>query len=129
MCDIIITVVMTYHVRLLIGVPRTFISDLLTCKSAFNHQLVRLRREFHQPSPLIRKLMILTVETGMITVLGSLSASIFFIVWPGSEMDHIPCFILSKLYSHSLLRVLNSRNRTEYTGDVVTLPVSLECLD
>ncbi len=70
--------------------------------------------------------MTLTIETGMATALTAISAGILFLVWPNKELFNIPGFILGKLYSNSLLRVLNGRNRVEWTGDVVTLPVSLE---
>lgn len=66
------------------------------------------------------------LETGMATALTAVSAVVLFTVRIDSQSFNIPGFILGKLYSNSLLRVLNSRNRMEYPGDVVTLSVSLE---
>lgn len=45
---------------------------------------------------------------------------------PNSELFNAAGFLISKFYSNTLLRVLNSRSRTEYAPDVLTLPVSLE---
>lgn len=71
--------------------------------------------------------MTLTVETGMATALTAVSAGALFVAWPNSEAFNIPCFILGKVYSNSLLRVLNSRNRTEYRRDVTSTPaISIE---
>lgn len=101
-CDIIIATVMTYY-------------------------LLKLRKEFYCDSSFfIRRLLTLTVETGSITALAALLASILFISRPNSEAFNLPGFTIGKLYSNSLLRVLNSRHRTDSTGEVFTFPISAE---
>lgn len=70
--------------------------------------------------------MTLTLETGTATALAAISGGVLYTAWPDSQSFLTPGFALGKLYANSLLRVLNSRNRTEHTGDIVTLPISFE---
>jgi hypothetical protein len=61
------------------------------------------------------------------TALAALIAGILFASKPDSQAFSIPAYIIGKLYSNSLLRVLNNRNRTECTAaEIFTLPVSSE---
>ncbi|KAF9450222.1 hypothetical protein P691DRAFT_493856 [Macrolepiota fuliginosa MF-IS2] len=102
-CDLVIAIVMTYY-------------------------LVKLNKEFQQSSVFVRKLMTLTIETGSATALTAILVVVLSIGKPDSEAYNIPAFLVGKLHSNSLLRVLNNRNRTQYVPDVITLPISLDSL-
>jgi hypothetical protein len=60
------------------------------------------------------------------TALNAIIAGILFVVKPDSDAFNIPGFVIGKVYSNSLLRVLNSRNRSECTAEIFTVPVSFE---
>lgn len=90
--------------------------------------------------------MALTVETGTVTgklvntrsktltlnpgsvAFTAILAGTLFVGKPDSETFNIPGFIIGKLYSNSLLRVLNNRrNRVECVTDIIsTMPISEE---
>ncbi|KXN91812.1 hypothetical protein AN958_11962 [Leucoagaricus sp. SymC.cos] len=95
--------------------------------------LLKFKREFHHTFFPIPKLVLLSVETGAATAIAAMAASVLFIARRNSQYFAIPAYMLGKLYSNSLLRLLNSRiligntsnePPSPATPDIMTLPVS-----
>ncbi|KAJ6580128.1 hypothetical protein DFH09DRAFT_979386, partial [Mycena vulgaris] len=84
--DLIITGCMTYY--------------LSTVDSAFRRTRVFL-------SKLIR----LTIETGSVTALVTLTALVLFYAFPNRNYDLVPGFIIPTLYANTILAILNARIR------------------
>ncbi|KAF9450223.1 hypothetical protein P691DRAFT_774106 [Macrolepiota fuliginosa MF-IS2] len=111
-CDILITVSMTYFVRPPLRIWQY--SDF----HAVTEKLVKLRHDFHHASFLVSKLIMLTVETGAVTATAATATGILFVVRRNSQSFIIPAYIMGKLYSNSLLRVLNAQAKigSRYSG-------------
>ncbi|KAJ7760052.1 hypothetical protein DFH07DRAFT_918751 [Mycena maculata] len=84
LCDILITVFMTYYLA----------------KSDTGFRSTRL---------LLSKLIRLTIETGSITALVALANLILFFVFPGRIYYGVPALLMPKLYANTILAVLNAR--------------------
>ncbi|KAJ3571476.1 hypothetical protein NP233_g3727 [Leucocoprinus birnbaumii] len=109
-CDVLIAVVMTFF-------------------------LLKFKRELHHTSFPISKLVSLSVETGVATAAVATATGILFVVRRSSLSFNIPAYTLGKLYSNSLLRMLNSRilignNAGEplpsNAPEITTLPLSFD---
>ncbi|KAF9468396.1 hypothetical protein BDZ94DRAFT_1246705 [Collybia nuda] len=55
------------------------------------------------------KLLVLTLETGMLTSLAALIELLLFAIFPNNAMHFLLFFVLSKLYSNTVMAVLNAR--------------------
>lgn len=109
-CDILIAVTMTYY-------------------------LLRFKRELNHSSLPVSKLVSLSVETGAATAIVATATGILFIVRRSSQSFDIPAYTLGKLYSNSLLRLLNSRILIGQNAgnplpsnapEITTLPISFD---
>ncbi|KAF9468261.1 hypothetical protein BDZ94DRAFT_1246332 [Collybia nuda] len=67
------------------------------------------RSTFKETHSTLRKLIKLTVETGMTTAAGAITELILFLIFPHNNMHFIVFLFLAKLYSNTLLATLNSR--------------------
>ncbi|KAK6977605.1 hypothetical protein R3P38DRAFT_518909 [Favolaschia claudopus] len=99
-CDFLITIILTY--------------SLTTRKTGFTAVDGQINR-------IIR----LTVQTGAITAAAALADVILFLAFPGSTLNFIPDFPLSKLYTISLLSTLNARTRGRTTDAEERMPNAL----
>ncbi|KAF9003562.1 hypothetical protein BDQ17DRAFT_1355537 [Cyathus striatus] len=99
LCDIIITFCMIYY-------------------------LSRERNGFRSTNVLIARVIRVTVETGLICAAFAILDLSFFLKWRDNNYHLAPSIALSKLYSNSLLVVLNSRVRI-VGGRVMTEPLDV----
>ncbi len=115
----------------------------------------KFKRDFHHPSPLFSKLILLSVETGIATgdillphlplssslltpfppASAAVASGILFVVQARGQSFDLPATILEKLYANSLMRVLNNRVKTEsgysepfstVKPEITTLPMTYE---
>jgi hypothetical protein len=71
--------------------------------------LFKARTSFHDTNDVLNKLITLTVETGMITALATITEIILLVVYRHNNTHFIVCLMLGKLYSNTLLATLNTR--------------------
>ncbi|KAJ7765095.1 hypothetical protein DFH07DRAFT_1059026 [Mycena maculata] len=100
LCDVLIAVILTY--------------SLWTRKTGFTAMDGQINR-------IIR----LTVQTGAITAVAALTALILFLSFPGTTLQFITDFPLSKLYTICLLSTLNARTRGKAEDVEQRLPNAL----
>ena len=110
MCDVMIAVSMTFAVS---DFVRADSDSLMTVV----FQLTRYDTSFRKTADLVNKLIRLTVETGALTATIAVVDLILFLAVPNTDYHITPALILAKLYSNSLLVVLNSRIRISYAGN------------
>ncbi|KAJ8487660.1 hypothetical protein ONZ51_g4043 [Trametes cubensis] len=85
-------------------------SDIILA-GLFIFTLLRIRREskFHSTRTVLNTLIIYTINTGLLTSIVSFLAFLFAIVLPGNLIYACVSIVGSKLYSNSVLALLNSR--------------------
>ncbi|KAJ6499834.1 hypothetical protein DFH09DRAFT_1375978 [Mycena vulgaris] len=66
---------------------------------------------FRQTRVFLSKLIRLTIETGSITALATLTTLGLFYGFPNRSYDFVPAFIIPTLYANTILAVLNARFR------------------
>ncbi|KAJ6580184.1 hypothetical protein DFH09DRAFT_1310126 [Mycena vulgaris] len=66
---------------------------------------------FPQTRVLLSKLIRLTIETGSVTALATLTSLALFYAFPNRSYDFVPAFIIPELYANTILAVLNARIR------------------
>ncbi|KAK1219241.1 hypothetical protein PQX77_018048 [Marasmius sp. AFHP31] len=83
---------------------------LIAC--AMTWVLYRTKSTYRETQNVVRRIILLTMETGSLTALAASSDLTFFLIWPDRKVGHvIPGLILAKLYCNSLLVILNTRIR------------------
>ncbi|KAL0571030.1 hypothetical protein V5O48_010927 [Marasmius crinis-equi] len=104
-CDVVIAVAMTWAVSLfpLFNTCRKFLTTQIDIK------LLKYRRRFQESGDLVGRLIRLTMETGSLTATVALIDLIVYFAFPNDPFHTTPALALAKLYSNSLMVVLNSR--------------------
>jgi len=90
-------------------------ADLLICFDLC-HYLSKSRTGFSHTDTMINKLMLYAVNTGLLTSIFTLLSSVLF----ATSFTFVAAavyFVLSKLYTNSLLAMLNSRKRIRVIGN------------
>lgn len=83
--------------------------DIIIC-CAMVYYLAKGRRGFSNTDTMLKKLITLIVETGMATAIVAILELTMFLKFKNNFFHIVPALILSKLYSNSLLVLLNSRH-------------------
>ncbi|KAF7294623.1 hypothetical protein MIND_00998900 [Mycena indigotica] len=94
----------------------TSVCDLLIMAGMVYHLLKSRQREFSRLNPAISKVLLVTVETGMICTIFVLVDLYLFVSHKGTNLHLAMCDPLSKIYSNSILLIFNSRARVTYPG-------------
>ncbi|TCD63231.1 hypothetical protein EIP91_005816 [Steccherinum ochraceum] len=82
----------------------------LVITASMVYYLLRARKmTFRSTTSILTRLLIFTLETSILCAVVSVAALVCFIVSPATSLYTVPLMILSKLYSNSLLGVLNTR--------------------
>ncbi|KAL0061396.1 hypothetical protein AAF712_011797 [Marasmius tenuissimus] len=71
--------------------------------------LYRTKSTYKHTQNIVRRIILLTMETGTVTALAATFDLIFFLIWPDRDGHVILGLNLAKLYCNSLLVILNSR--------------------
>ncbi|KAJ8503520.1 hypothetical protein ONZ45_g10791 [Pleurotus djamor] len=71
--------------------------------------LYRKRTGIEVTDSVLNKIIIFTVQTGLLTAIFALADAILFLALPGTGINFIPDFALSKLYTNTFLASLNAR--------------------
>ncbi|KJA22397.1 hypothetical protein HYPSUDRAFT_656476 [Hypholoma sublateritium FD-334 SS-4] len=72
--------------------------------------LVRNRTGFKQTDSVVSRLMLFTINTGLLTSIAAVACFVTYAIWPQRFIFMGIYFALSKLYANSLLASLNARN-------------------
>ena len=80
-------------------------------------QLTRFDTSFKKTHDLVNKLIRLTVETGALTATIAVIDLILFLAASNTDYHITPALLLAKLYSNTLLVVLNSRITISHAGN------------
>ncbi|KAF7294629.1 hypothetical protein MIND_00999500 [Mycena indigotica] len=94
----------------------TLICDLLIMFGMVYNLLKSRQREFNRINSTISKVLLLTVETGMICTIVVVVDLYLFLAYKKTNLHLATCFELSKFYSNSILLIFNSRARVTYPG-------------
>ncbi|KII84926.1 hypothetical protein PLICRDRAFT_45769 [Plicaturopsis crispa FD-325 SS-3] len=74
---------------------------------------VRVKSPFKATDTLITRLMVHTVQTGLVTAVTAGIELILFLVYPNNNFHGAAAYILAKLYSNVLLATFNARTRMQ----------------
>ncbi|KAJ6580126.1 hypothetical protein DFH09DRAFT_1310070 [Mycena vulgaris] len=85
-------------------------SDIITAGCMTNY-LSTVDSAFRRTRVFLSKLIRLTIETGSVTALVTLTALVLFYAFPNRNYDLIPGFIIPTLYANTILAILNARIR------------------
>uniref|UniRef100_A0A0W0F2R7 DUF6534 domain-containing protein n=1 Tax=Moniliophthora roreri TaxID=221103 RepID=A0A0W0F2R7_MONRR len=88
----------------------TILADVLIAVTMV-YALSRFDVRFTETRSLVRRLNRLAMETGSLLALTALSQPVLWFACPGRIYYFVPCLVLSKVYSNSLLALFNSRVR------------------
>ncbi|KAJ7729817.1 hypothetical protein B0H16DRAFT_225706 [Mycena metata] len=75
----------------------------------FHQYRIQLPAEERRTDTFMVKLMLNTIETGAVTSVTAIIYLVLFLLYPQSNLEEIPTFILGKLYANVLLFTLNVR--------------------
>ncbi|KAJ6580137.1 hypothetical protein DFH09DRAFT_1310081 [Mycena vulgaris] len=75
------------------------------------YYLSKVDSTFRQTRVFLSKLIRLTIETGSVTALATLTTLGLFYGFPNRSYDFVPAFIIPTLYANAILAVLNARFR------------------
>ncbi|KAF7343784.1 hypothetical protein MSAN_01959400 [Mycena sanguinolenta] len=126
----------TNVMRIMVGVKAWLITaavcDVLittTLVIIFFHYRMQAPSEERRTDTFMVKLMLTTVETGAVTSVAALIYLFLFIMYPRTNLEETPTFILGKLYANVLLFTLNVRHMPKaqhgagtFTSVYVTYP-------
>ncbi|KAJ3908800.1 hypothetical protein F5879DRAFT_985252 [Lentinula edodes] len=93
------------------------VGDLLIA-SILTYLLQRCKTGFKRTNTMINKLMILAINTGVITSLCAISSLISFLAAPNAFIYISFFFSMGRLYTNSLLTSLNCRRRIREAGNI-----------
>jgi hypothetical protein len=82
----------------------------ITVASCMSYYLSRKNTAFKETQMLIKKLVRLTIETGALTATVATVDVIIFLALPSSNYHTTPAYTIAKLYSNSLVMMLNARS-------------------
>ncbi|KAJ6528761.1 hypothetical protein DFH09DRAFT_1327581 [Mycena vulgaris] len=88
------------------------VSDIVIA-GCMTYYLSTIDTEFPQTRVLLSKLIQLTIETGSVTALATLTSLALFYAFPNRSYGFVPAFIIPKLYANTILAVLNARLRNK----------------
>ena len=80
-------------------------NTLITCTISFCLWKMKKRTSIQQTTDILARLMTLTVETGLAGTLCTATTLFLFLLEPTTFLLEVPLFVLSKVYSNSLLAV------------------------
>ncbi|KAK7045301.1 hypothetical protein R3P38DRAFT_192107 [Favolaschia claudopus] len=107
----------------------TTVCDILTTSTLiiiFYQYRIQMPWEERRTDTFISKLMLNTVETGAVTTFTAIIYLILFLVYPLSNLEETPTFILGKVYANVLVFTLNARyggaRRRFWTNDAIPVP-------
>ncbi|KAF9465121.1 hypothetical protein BDZ94DRAFT_1307282 [Collybia nuda] len=103
----------------------TAVCDVLITASLVYIFTAAKSRSLAHTGSLLNRLIIQTVQSGIITAIFSILHLVIFLVYPGTLLDVPFVYILSKLYPNVLLANLNNRNRLNIRGTVVSEGISI----
>ncbi|KAJ3928235.1 MAG: hypothetical protein NXY57DRAFT_1041793 [Lentinula lateritia] len=95
------------------------VGDLLIA-SILTYLLQRCKTGFKRTNTMINKLIILAINTGVITSLCAISSLISFLAAPNTFIYISFFFSMGRLYTNSLLTSLNCRQRIREAGNIGT---------
>ncbi|KAF5319609.1 hypothetical protein D9619_008565 [Psilocybe cf. subviscida] len=113
------------HISTTIWLSGSAICDL-TVAIFMSYHLSRENPAFKETQMLINRLVRLTVETGVATATVAAIDVILFLAFPESNYHITPAYTIAKLYSNSLVMVLNARSRTTAGRDHISAGEVLE---
>lgn len=79
--------------------------------------LHRSRTGFHRSDTIITKLMVFSVNTGLLTSLCALASLVSILAWPTTFIYIAFFFCIGRLYTNSLLATLNARKKIRELSD------------
>ncbi|KAG6896678.1 hypothetical protein C0992_006751 [Termitomyces sp. T32_za158] len=79
--------------------------------------LQRSRTGFRKSDTMIRKLIMFTVSTGVLTSICAIASLVSILVWPSTLIYAAFYFCLGRLYSNSVLATLNARQSIRELGE------------
>ncbi|KAF9459054.1 hypothetical protein BDZ94DRAFT_1312768 [Collybia nuda] len=103
----------------------TVVCDVLITASLVYIFSVAKSHSLAPTGSLLNRLIIQTVQTGMITAIFSILDLAFFLAYPGTLLDVPFVYILSKLYPNVLLANLNNRNRIGMRDTIISEGMSI----
>ncbi|KAG2119080.1 uncharacterized protein F5147DRAFT_603244 [Suillus discolor] len=86
--------------------------------------LQRSRTGFRRSDTMINKLMLFTINTGLLTSVCAMMSFISIVVWPDTFIYSAFYFCMGRLYCNSLLAILNARKGIRRDGDACNEQVS-----
>ncbi|KAJ7118657.1 hypothetical protein C8R43DRAFT_1077207 [Mycena crocata] len=96
----------------------TALCDLVIVVSIVFYLVASRRREFRKTNSILSRIIRVTVETGVVCALFALVDLYLFATYKGTNFHLALCIELGKIYSNSILLVLNSRARIRHTPEI-----------
>ncbi|KAF9000863.1 hypothetical protein BDQ17DRAFT_1359106 [Cyathus striatus] len=96
------------HTPALVWLVTAAAADILITGS-ISWSLYKRRTGYKQTDAVITRIIILTVQTGLITAVAAMADVIFFLILPKITVNFICDLALTKLYANSLMSTLNAR--------------------
>ncbi|KAJ6503138.1 hypothetical protein DFH09DRAFT_1375519 [Mycena vulgaris] len=93
-------------------------SDIVIAGCMTYYKLSTVDTAFPQTRVLLSKLIRLTIETGSVTALATLTSLALFYASPNRSYESVPAFIIPELYANTILAVLNARIRIVGSWDI-----------
>jgi len=103
----------------------TAVCDVLITMSLVYIFTIAKSRSLAHTGSLLNRLIIQTIQSGVITAIFAILHLAFFLAYPDSLLNIPFVYVLSKLYPNVLLANLNNRNRLNQRGTVVSEGISL----
>jgi len=113
-----VTALEGYRIGVSIWLSGSLVCDFLIAASMVTILLqAKVNSAFRQTDTLITKLIVHTVETGVITVVTAIVDLSLYLKFPNNYLHIVPALILGKMYSNIALANLNGRTRHRAWGD------------